>query len=601
MKLHNFIFAIVLLIVANAATGEIVINNNDGSSEGFNDPTPVTPVGGNAAITLGQARLNLFRHASLMLEEMINITVPVQVDAKMESLGGDANSAVLGGASPTIGAINFSGAPLADTWYVIALANTLSGSDLAPGVDDITTTFNSDVDGDVVLGSTRWYYGFDNSANTDIKFLPTVQHEIVHGLGFLTFMNASGVLLNDFQDAYVRHLEDHNTPPYKLTEMTDAQRAAALIEDGALHWVGDNVRAASSNLVDGTFGDHVLMYAPNPYADGSSVSHFDISVRPSDLMEPFLTSNPDTIMTAALLEDLGWTVLTHTPSQPAANIAATAQIAGISNQTFSLGVTAINTDTENVPHASIEFPVPSNITLTNVSPTTGSCTTHDSLLRCNLGTLAATTSVVALTLDATINDNQQTTLGFNLSSPLFDNDVSNNLAELTLNPQPVIPDISVANAMATEGDPGDNTQLSFTINLSTATALDVDVDYMTSENSAVSGLDYLQVSGTLTIPAGSTSGLVSVPLIPDNEIEPNETLTLTLSNPVNGTIVSANATGTIVDDDAPSSSASGGGGGGSMGLFLLALLLALVYRHRSTIKKHAQSYAANASRNETSS
>ena len=576
MKPFAFILAVFLFIAANAATGEIVINNNDGTNEGFNDPSPVTPVGGNAAITLGQARLNLFRHASLLLEEMISINVPIQVNAKMDPLGGDANSAILGGASPTTAAINFAGAPLADTWYVIALANTFRGSDLAPSLADIAIKFNSDVDGDVVLGSTHWYYGFDNSANTDIKFLPTVQHEIVHGLGFLTFMNSSGVLLNNFQDAYVRHLEDHNTPPYALTEMTDAQRAAALIEDGALHWVGDSVRAASSNLVDGTFGDHVLMYAPNPYADGSSVSHFDISVRPSDLMEPFLTSNPDTIMTAALLEDIGWTVLTHTPSQPTANIAATAQITGISNQTFSLSLTATNTDTDNVPHASIELPVPSNITITNVSPTTGSCATHDNLLRCNLGTLAATASVVALTLDATITDNQQTTLGFNLSSPMFDNDMANNLAELTLNPQPLTPDISIANAMATEGDPGDNTQISFTVNLSTATSLDVDVDFTSNENTAVSGLDYLQVSGTLTITAGSTSGLVSVPLIPDNEIEANETLTLTLSNPVNGTIVNANATGTIVDDDAPST--SGSGGGGSMGFFLLGLLPLLALR-----------------------
>jgi hypothetical protein len=37
--------------VSTAAT--IVIVNNDGAGEGFNDPTPVAPVGGNPGVTLG--------------------------------------------------------------------------------------------------------------------------------------------------------------------------------------------------------------------------------------------------------------------------------------------------------------------------------------------------------------------------------------------------------------------------------------------------------------------------------------------------------------------------------------------------------------------
>lgn len=42
----------------------INIINNDGPNEGFNDPTPVLPEGGNPGTTLGQQRLNVFNYAA---------------------------------------------------------------------------------------------------------------------------------------------------------------------------------------------------------------------------------------------------------------------------------------------------------------------------------------------------------------------------------------------------------------------------------------------------------------------------------------------------------------------------------------------------------
>jgi hypothetical protein len=52
----------------------------------------------------------------------------------------------------------------------------------------------------------------------------------------------------------------------------------------------------------------VLMYSPNPYASGSSVSHWDVSLSPDALMEPNSTaSEHNTVdMTHGLLADIGW-------------------------------------------------------------------------------------------------------------------------------------------------------------------------------------------------------------------------------------------------------------------------------------------------------
>ena len=62
------VFGVALLAAAMSAelqaAATIVIINNDGANEGFNDPTPVAPVGGNTGTTLGQQRLNAFQHAA---------------------------------------------------------------------------------------------------------------------------------------------------------------------------------------------------------------------------------------------------------------------------------------------------------------------------------------------------------------------------------------------------------------------------------------------------------------------------------------------------------------------------------------------------------
>src|SRR5262249_33633223 len=73
---------------------------------------------------------------------------------------------------------------------------------------------------------------------------------------------------------------------------------------------------------------------------------------------------------------------------------------------------------------------------------------------------------------------------------------------------------------------------------STASASHVTVHYAPSTGRATAGVDYTAASGTLTIPAGQTSGTFSVPILDDelaNETSP-ETVNLTLSSPTNATL-----------------------------------------------------------------
>ena len=113
--------------------------------------------------------------------------------------------------------------------------------------------------------------------------------------------------------------------------------------------------------------------------------------------------------------------------------------------------------------------------------------------------------------------------------------------------------LSVADASVAEGDTG-TADLEFAVKLSPASDGEVTVQWATSKESgdtAEPASDYTAGSGTLTFAAGETGKTVTVAVTGDQVDEPNETLTVTLSNQTSGVSISdATATGTITDDDA---------------------------------------------------
>lgn len=59
----------------------------------------------------------------------------------------------------------------------------------------------------------------------------------------------------------------------------------------------------------------------------------------------------------------------------------------------------------------------------------------------------------------------------------------------------------------------------------------------TADATAVAGSDYSSTSGTLTIPTGNVTGVITVPVIGDAVLEPDETFYVNLSSPVNATLI----------------------------------------------------------------
>ncbi len=125
--------------------------------------------------------------------------------------------------------------------------------------------------------------------------------------------------------------------------------------------------------------------------------------------------------------------------------------------------------------------------------------------------------------------------------------------EFTVTPHggPPLPALTIADASVVEGNAG-TTTLNFVVSLSVpAPAGGVGFDIATADNTAAAPSDYLtgSVPGTV-IPAGSDTVLFAVTVNGDTLPEPNETLFVNVTNVSGATVADAQATGTIVNDDA---------------------------------------------------
>jgi hypothetical protein len=108
------------------------------------------------------------------------------------------------------------------------------------------------------------------------------------------------------------------------------------------------------------------------------------------------------------------------------------------------------------------------------------------------------------------------------------------------------PTLSIADDTTLETD--FDTIGSVRVSLSAPSDVPVSVHWATADGTADS-TDYVPDSGTLTIPAGQTSGRIGVMVKGDALDEPDETVYVDLSDAKNATIANTRGTLTIIDSD----------------------------------------------------
>lgn len=136
-----------------------------------------------------------------------------------------------------------------------------------------------------------------------------------------------------------------------------------------------------------------------------------------------------------------------------------------------------------------------------------------------------------------------------------------------LNDDTTVPTVSlsISDATVIEGSCGGTPKAVFNVNLSAPSSQNVSVSYATSNGTAISPGDYTAASGSVTIPAGLTSRTIEVFAKSDISLESDETFFVTLSNPVNASILDGQGQGVIKNDDAAPPPATNPGEKGQWG------------------------------------
>lgn len=272
---------------------KFVVNNRDDAKEGFNDPM------------LGAARLKAFQFAADLWSNYLVASYDgetITIDAKMDPLGADT----LGESRPESQFDGFgSKHPKYKDGisYGSALANHLKGADLDPDKSEMRVTLNSDA---------PWYYGTDGKPpNGKIDFVSVALHEIAHGLNFETrayilsppdfgsgFIGNKPGAYDQFLVGKVKGKEKRLKDMHPLLELPLA------LTSNDVFWDGADGKAANG-------GNRPKVFAPDPWKDGSSISHLDPIAHPNDLMKPGGTAviHAPSAINLGMMSDMGWTIV----------------------------------------------------------------------------------------------------------------------------------------------------------------------------------------------------------------------------------------------------------------------------------------------------
>ncbi len=255
---RSLIAAAVALTCLSAQAAKITITSRDAPGYGFNDKTPVKPVGGNMGTTLGEQRWNVYRHVADIWEKNLESDVEITVSAGWENLACTSTSATLGSAGAWNAWILTETGQL-PTVYHQALANKLLGVNLSGetpddgsgyGNVDIKTQFNARLGQPGCLDGSPFYLGLDGNEGDEVDFAATLLHELGHGLGFsiLSTNTSTGRRSNGLYPSIWERFMYDNTAKKTWLQMNDTERRASAINPEQLAWIGPNTVAGASML-----------------------------------------------------------------------------------------------------------------------------------------------------------------------------------------------------------------------------------------------------------------------------------------------------------------------------------------------------------------
>ena len=427
-------------------------------------------------------------------------------------------------------------------------------ADPAPGTD-LTVTVTVTEAGNFIAGAAPTTVTITGSETTAMLEVPTMGDSIDEANGTITATvedgtgytvagggaNTASVTVNDDDAAPTLAIDSPSVNEGDASETPTLSYTVTLTGETEQEVMVDYADATSGSATSGGTDYETITADTLTFAPGTTTQNIDVTVTGDVADEGDETvivtlSNPVNAMittttgTGTIINDDGAVAL------PSISIAAgTSPVTEGTAATFTLTadsapgtdliVTVTVTDSGNF----IAGAAPTTVTIT------GSTTTA----MLEVPTMADSINEANGTITATVESGGGYTV-----------DATNNSDSVTVNDDDALPTLAIDSPSVNEGDAG-STTLSYIVTLTGETEQEVTVDYAdATSGTATSGTDYTAITGgTLTFASGTTTQNIDVTVTGDTDDEPNDTVILRLSNPVNATITNADGTGTITNDD----------------------------------------------------
>ncbi len=209
--------------------------------------------------------------------------------------------------------------------------------------------------------------------------------------------------------------------------------------------------------------------------------------------------------------------------------------------TYTLVVT--NNGPDNATGVTVQDPVPSGVTFVSATSSQGTVFQTGGVVTSVLGQLAngasaTVTITVVPTKPGTVVDTATA------QAAQVDDNQTNNTATATTD----VLRFKVSSVTKPEGNSG-TTDFVFAVSQPVGETDTVTVTYETVDGTAQAGSDYVPTNGSLTFTPGQTQQFVTVQVIGDLKVEPDETFLLQVHDPSIASGLASKGIGTIVNDD----------------------------------------------------
>jgi hypothetical protein len=440
--IRNSVLAAVCASSTIANAGEIKVLFIDEAGVGFNSQEAYTPVGGNNATTIGEARKNVLFRAIRMIESQINITSGFAIEVVFDSL--DGYGAITLGPSFSAfseGDANPYGIMEIGRQYPRNLLNSLQNVDTSSWDVESrpmsTTTFSH---------TDSAYLGFDNNG-PQRSFISTVLHELTHVIGFAN-LNCLGDCFPaplSKPSHFTKFVFGEGDPLVVFDDLSlSGQEALASSGDGLLFFGSSSTQSLLTSLLTGGVHDGAVELHADGQIDGQEIGHFSPNVYPEQLMWSAGGNVMDFGAAAYILCDVGWCRNTGKVMDIALDVGTT-KFKALPNQWRDVDYTVVNNSDVAVSDILLEVRFPEGTILSNALLEKGRCLIlDDALMSCTVDNIGPNEALDAhFILSADIGEyvlsGELTSTSFDIDSTgnnnLFDIEFvssSNNAPQITL-------------------------------------------------------------------------------------------------------------------------------------------------------------------------